>query len=474
MSLTNYKGEIERNLQEQVYANMQNDIALAKEIQALKTLVGFDIKVIGVQETWEEPSGSYNFGDTILVGPEGGPYNFYIYTRYSANAENGYWLNYGPISVVGPEGPEGPAGPQGPKGESTKWYAGDGVPTGEIVVGDMWLQSSTGAVYRYENGSWVYKASIKGNVGNTGPMGPVGPTGATGPMGPAGPRGYTTITNIIGTLPEGSIISDTYNPATQEANATVLMPVSGVQHAWVVIDGSWRDVGPYSGGSSVYSGGQFVQSFDADTKLDKLPGSGEDRAYVRNTAGANIGRLIGTSAAAINQSGALAQYFAANTAAGDSVITSRLMCGIPTKPYQAANKKYVDDQIAAAHSELQHAKLAWTKGQNTEFTVDLGVLINPNAPELPEVINIGGFTGYVLNGGSYGYEGPNFKLMEISPGDNEVLISIHYFGSVQPITLTTFTITSYTLVGTVATFQLQPSAQGPDGGIFIFDCVPKE
>lgn len=471
MSLTNYKGEIERNLQEQVYANMKNDIALAKEIQALKTLVGFDIKVIGVQETWEEPSGSYNFGDTILVGPEGGPYNFYIYTRYSANAENGYWLNYGPISVVGPEGPEGPVGPQGPKGESTKWYAGDGVPTGEIVVGDMWLQSSTGAVYRYENGSWVYKASIKGNVGNTGPMGPVGPTGPMGPMGPAGPRGYTTITNIIGTLPEGSIISDTYNPATQEANATVLMPVSGVQHAWVVIDGSWRDVGPYSGGSSVYSGGQFVQTFDADTKLDKLTGTGDLRVYARDAAGRQTNRQIGTTSQSI-EGGVIPQYFGATTTVGSDIIRNKLLCGDPTLPYHTANKKYVDEQIAAAHSELQHAKLSWSRMLPAEFTVDLGVYVDTSNNTLPDVFGVSGNAGWTLTQYGYSSIGHAYTNLEISMDDNEMTLFITYGSTGTPTTLTTFTIDSYTLAGTVATFYLIPAQQGPDGGIFIFDCVP--
>lgn len=74
----------------------------------------------------------------------------------------------GPASYpIGPEGPAGPAGTPGSAGRDgvdgergSRWYTGAGLPalpsTGR-VEGDMWLDTSTGNIYRWDVGTlmWV-------------------------------------------------------------------------------------------------------------------------------------------------------------------------------------------------------------------------------------------------------------------------------------------------------------------------------
>ena len=94
-------------------------------------------------------------------------------------------------------------GPQGSTGNSTHWYTGTELTTSSsqsgsssvnsgnyCYVGDMYLNTSTGYVYRCTtagsgaNATWTYQCSIKG------PQGPTGPQGSTG-YGSPGSKWYT-------------------------------------------------------------------------------------------------------------------------------------------------------------------------------------------------------------------------------------------------------------------------------------------
>ena len=65
------------------------------------------------------------------------------------------------------------------------------------LVGDYYLNTSTGAVYRCTvagaatAAKWAYAGSIKGATGAQGPTGAAGAKGATGATGPQGPTGAT-------------------------------------------------------------------------------------------------------------------------------------------------------------------------------------------------------------------------------------------------------------------------------------------
>ena len=321
-------GDIARNLQEQVLKNKQ-DILRHYEVE--RVLADWGIRVIGRLDEWEVPTGTFNYGDAYAVGPEGGPFVFYIYTR----GEPDYWFDYGAISIVGPQGPAGPQGETGETGTSTRWYASSNQPTGpNLAEGDMWLNITNSSVYIFSNQAWRYMLSIKGAAGPQGPAGPTGPRGPQGVQGERGPRGYSTITKIIGELPEGSIISDTYNPATQPDNATVLMPVNGEMHAWVIIDGIWTDAGPYSGGSSVYVNGEFEQSFNADTKVDKLSQSNIDILYAQFQGNDNV------SAIEFTPDVVPLTVVRRMPATGDILVPET-----PQIPVAAASKNYVDNLL---------------------------------------------------------------------------------------------------------------------------------
>ena len=65
----------------------------------------------------------------------------------------------GAAGSQGPTGPEGPQGATGAKGDAgaqgprgSKWFTGAGAPTsvGGAAVGDMYLDTSTGVVYRLD------------------------------------------------------------------------------------------------------------------------------------------------------------------------------------------------------------------------------------------------------------------------------------------------------------------------------------
>ena len=118
----------------------------------------------------------------------------------------------------GPKGDKGATGPQGPQGNAgatgqrgSRWTEGtaitgtsttagifSGTGIADALVNDMYLNTSTGNVYRCTVGGaasvakWVFVGCIKGtkgpkgDTGATGATGPQGPKGATGPQGPSG------------------------------------------------------------------------------------------------------------------------------------------------------------------------------------------------------------------------------------------------------------------------------------------------
>lgn len=301
-------GTVLRNLQEQVLKNKED---IEQHYNQTRTLELFDVRVIGVLDEWAEPTGTFTYGDAYFVGTKA-PYSLYIFTRADSVHPNDYWLAIEDLIVQGP-----PGRPltfdeltqaqkdelRGEPGVSPKWYVVNKI----IGVsgpkdGDMVLQGSTGNVYQYEGDDLVLKTNIKGKDGrgiywvrinsngellieydngtqtNLGKV--VGSPGRDGKDG----KIITTVVNIIAELPAGTDIGAVYNPTAQEPNSAVVMPVDGTNHIFIVVDGIWTDAGPFSGGSSVYAGGQFQTSFNADTKLDKkakedLPQTGKNAVY---------------------------------------------------------------------------------------------------------------------------------------------------------------------------------------------------
>lgn len=104
-----------RNLEEQV---QENKIKIAEHFAMDRALANFGIKIVGTIESTSElpgvtefpsaPNYTGEYGDGYAVGTPGN-YIYYIFTREDPNAGQftPYWLDVGPISVVGPAGPRG-------------------------------------------------------------------------------------------------------------------------------------------------------------------------------------------------------------------------------------------------------------------------------------------------------------------------------------------------------------------------------
>ena len=156
----------------------------------------------------------------------------------------------GKTGATGPQGPQGPTGPTGPKGaqgtRGSQWYTGtavtgtstspavfSGTGIASALVGDIYLNTSTGNIYHCTvagaaaSAKWAYVGCIrgpqgaqgvKGATGATGPTGPQGNVGATGPQGPKGEKGDPTTV-------DAALSKDSTNPIQNKAVATKIQDV---------------------------------------------------------------------------------------------------------------------------------------------------------------------------------------------------------------------------------------------------------
>lgn len=191
-----------RNLQEQVLENKQK-IAQFEAVE--RVLANFGIFIVGRANSWTDlpggndtyplpaaPDYDGNFGDAYAVGASE-PYNYWIYTRADANAgyTTPYWLNVGPLAIVGPQGPQGEKGDDGADGKrGSLWYFGPNVPSGGTYQQyDKYINTSNGTLYNYSGGGWTQIGTLRGPQGIQGIQGPQGLTGPQGPQGPQGVKG---------------------------------------------------------------------------------------------------------------------------------------------------------------------------------------------------------------------------------------------------------------------------------------------
>ena len=164
------------------------------------------IHVTDIQQTTTSTADSGNNIITVTLSDG---------TTKSFTVKNG---SKGSTGATGPQGPQGATGGTGPTGtRGSLWYTGTALThtsgaasgtsamTASYIVGDMYLNSSTGIVYRCTTAGttttskWTYYGSIKGATGPQGPQGPQGATGATGSTGAQGPKGDTGATGATGT-----------------------------------------------------------------------------------------------------------------------------------------------------------------------------------------------------------------------------------------------------------------------------------
>lgn len=344
-----------RNLEEQVqYLTNYHDVN--------QGLAQWGIRVVGQVETEAQlPNPSTytgEYGDAIAVGTEA-PFFFYIWTRASIEGQPAYWFPFGEISVVGPEGPQGNQGEKGDRGErGSIWSSGTTIPTltAKTLDGDQFLNTDTGAVYQaitYPNGfkGWRFNGNIKGPQGIQGPQGNQGPQGEIGPQGPKGDRGdvggfiniYGILSNVeqLPTPSQLGNLTAAYLIGTQEPYDLY------IQVGQTLDEAIWNNTGPFNAATAVSVNGIYQNVWDADTKVDKptIPTAGNAVVGMRKDTGEITTFLVEEYDS--SRPDWLAKYLS-NTSAGDNQPngTGTIIVPEPIKPYQSANKKYVDGLIA--------------------------------------------------------------------------------------------------------------------------------
>lgn len=279
---------------------IENTRRIEEHYERDRVLEDYGIRVIGQFDFYEQfisayPAAEYTgaYGDCFIVGPAA-PYTFYVFTRPFEEGGDNQWLDLGYLAIAGPEGPQGEPGEPGERG-----------PQG--------IQG------------------LQGERGYTGPMGPKGAKGDKGDKGDPGKDGANgtpgDAVRIIGILTSAPSVMPDEVPrdsayVVNDGTGSWLYFITGDE---ILI---WDRV-PFENGSVVLEEGLPVQTFDADSKVDKVSygnqvyGTDEYGNAFTYTVGGNEGNLV--------------QYMVDNTlwtqTDGDT-------------PYCAANVDYVDTEIA--------------------------------------------------------------------------------------------------------------------------------
>lgn len=266
-----------------------------------RVLAEFGITILGkFNHAPTEPGTAY--GDAYLVGTEE-PYDIYIWTRNGTSPGVDGWFNIGPLNVRGPEGPVGPQGIQGIRGESTKWRSGVGYPTvlDSDQIHDLYLDFSPtqtkGNVYQLSTSrQWGLIGNIIGPQGPQGNIGPKGDTGPQGPQGIQGPQGDVGgFINIYGVVPNRNqmLSPGQLNNLTYAYLVGTAVPYDlYIQVGENVATAYWLNTGPLNVSTLVSVNGEYVNIWDADTKVDKITPYNAPAAITVRPDGSYVGYTI--------------------------------------------------------------------------------------------------------------------------------------------------------------------------------------
>lgn len=363
-----------RNLAEQVLKNKED---ILKHFQRDEILADFGIRIIGSVLTKEEldaiPTTGLKYGDAYAVGTQS-PFTYYIWTRANNLSPVDYWFDFGTIAIAGPRGPQGPRGADGADGQASRWHF-YGIPFDfprflEYKPGDL-IIDSLGTIYYCINGEEGWYEYVINTVGQTGAEGPRGYTGPQGPVGPVGPKGDTG--DVGGFINIAGIVADEYSLPDPEliGNLTVAYLVGTatpydlyIQVGSTSDTAQWFNAGPLNVATMVTVGGQYQNTWDADTKLDKLPSGTTSRIYATNETGFY-------NASGSGYVGYVALW--TNNADGQPVLNSK---GAPTSNTHLANKQYVDTkytELLARIEALENAGKITFRINGREFQANEGM-----------------------------------------------------------------------------------------------------
>lgn len=360
-----------RNLAEQVLKNKED---ILKHFQRDEVLADFGIRIKGQLTTKQEldaiPTENLQYGDAYAVGTQS-PFTYYIWTRANNISDVDYWFDFGEISIVGPAGPRGLQGPKGNTGDSSKWYfMSDGewtYSTTDRKPGDLTLLYPSYDIWYLEDTYiWVYVGNIKGAQGLQGPRGLQGPQGIQGVPGPKGDTGdvggFINIAAILATedqLPRPDLID----------NLTVAYLVGStapydlyIQVGSTSAQAQWLNAGPLNVATLVTVNGQYQNTWDADTKVDKIPLSQARGtiAYTRDSSGNNTFR--GITGNPSNAAGAFPIYNKAQDSNNGILRTAD-----PEGSNDCVNKRYFD----------ANKKSFITLGTYTDYTGNISLYGTP-------------------------------------------------------------------------------------------------
>lgn len=327
-------GKTYRNLQEQVSY-------LTSQYQGLQEINKVGIKVIDQVATEQELYAKYpigfeglEYGDAVLVG-ETTDFVMYVYARPFDDEFEPQWLNIGKIGIKGDKGDKGDTGERGATGESTRWYVQNSNP--DTYEGyndhDLWINLSDGSVFQLRGQVWVRTGVIRGAQGIQGPKGDTGERGIQGIQGPRGPVGDPgNFIHIAGIL---STVSQLPNPR-DVADPSVAYLVGAEKNLYIQVGADsetliWTNIGQLNVATYVTVDGSFVNTWDADTKVDKIN---------------NTQNMIGLYGVGANSSDNTL-YYASKDNTGNTLVmrtdAGKVKTSAPTVDDDATNKKYVDD-----------------------------------------------------------------------------------------------------------------------------------
>ena len=193
--MLNFGNKEFRNIQEQVYKNMQ-DIKELKDLAIVGINVQYIVETVAELEDIVDPEA----GQMAAVGSSS-PFTLYVYNE-------GAWVSLGEFPKAGPQGEQGPQGEPGARGARGE--------TGPI--GPRGYTGATGAT------------GAQGPAGPRGPKGDTGATGAQGPQGPQGPAGdpvTITVNNNVYTSVDGNITLPDYADTTNMVTTNTDQSISG-------------------------------------------------------------------------------------------------------------------------------------------------------------------------------------------------------------------------------------------------------
>ena len=249
--MLNFGNKEFRNLQEQVEKNAADILTLNYGGAVLSE---FGIKVVGqINSASDLPDPSLyeetDVGNAYAVGTET-PYTLYILTRPFVVGDPLQWFNIGQFPVPGPKGDKGETGntgAQGPRGNSI--FSGSGTPevSSTYKVDDIYIDVSTGYLYKYMGTTWSFSGSIRGPQGPQGIQGVQGATGPQGAQGPQGPQGNPGKSFTI--LGQVASVESLPSPSSVDNGTAYLVGTAAPFHLYVLVlepSRSWFDTGAFN------------------------------------------------------------------------------------------------------------------------------------------------------------------------------------------------------------------------------------